>query len=65
MAKVLEWCWPENWDHGFESRSRHGCMYVHISLCCVVLGRLKPYDGQIPHPKSPTKMSVRIHSFGS
>jgi hypothetical protein len=32
---------PEHWDRGFESRSRHGCLFVFILCLCyvAVLGR--------------------------
>jgi hypothetical protein len=27
----------ERWDRGFESHSRHGCLYVRLFCVCVVL----------------------------
>jgi hypothetical protein len=38
------------WDHGFESRSRHGC----LCLCCVGTGLC---DGLITRPKESYQVS--------
>jgi hypothetical protein len=38
-------------------------MYARIFLCCAVLCRLRPYDGLIPSPRSPTKVSARTYSL--
>jgi hypothetical protein len=27
----------EHWDRGFESHSRHGCLYVRLFCVCAVL----------------------------
>jgi hypothetical protein len=46
----------ENWDCGFQSHSRHGCLCVR----CVVLCRLRPCNGLMTRPRCPTVCVRRI-----
>jgi hypothetical protein len=46
----------ERWNRGFESHSRHGCLYCvrlfRVFWCCVY--RYRPCNGLIPRSRSPT-----------
>jgi hypothetical protein len=52
----------EHWDHGFQFRSRHGCMST-FSRVCVVLCRWRLFEGPIFRPRKLAECVTRIHSF--
>jgi hypothetical protein len=52
------WSWAFGyWDRGFESRSRHGCLWLCVMLSCVGRGLC---DGLITRPKESIKCLNKI-----
>ena len=45
------------WDHGFESRSNHGCSSVEFVVCCVGSGLC---DGLITRPEESYRLCVCV-----
>jgi hypothetical protein len=44
----------EHTDHGFEFHLRYGCLFAFILYLRCSVCRLRPCEGLIPRPRSPT-----------